>query len=115
MKTIEKLNDIIENPSKYGIRKNMLAYSAISRLIRYKSTHTVDVKGGHFARFIHNYTCDVTRVLELANIPYRVGNDAPRGGKCGTYVAIDVKAFKPTEYDAEKYRGYNADGQLIKK
>ena len=43
-------------------------------------------------RFCHNldYTSDLITLLARLGVRYEVGNDAPRGGKTGTYVIIKL-------------------------
>lgn len=108
--TMEKLMAIQNNPSAYGLKKGMLAYEAIGKLINYKMVHSVSVSGSGRYTHLNVYTTTLTMALAKAGIPFRVGNDAPRCGKHGEYVAVDVKSFKPLKYDAELYKYVYVDG-----
>lgn len=109
---LNKLEEIINNPTKFGISKNMLAYNAIELLYNYNKAY-VNKQYDRYARHIsvNKFGWQVERVLNLAGIKYELCNDAPRGGQMGDFIKIAVKSFKPAKYDKNTHRGTIIDGK----
>lgn len=49
--------------------------------------------GGTFSRY-EDYTLSYTCVLDSLNVPYTMGNSAPKGGKEGTYIEVQTWQLK---------------------
>ena len=80
--------------NRLAINKNTAAYSLLYEWLQVPENARIRTcwttgKG----RFCHNldYTSDFTTLLARLGVRYEIGNDAPRGGKNGIYVLINLK------------------------
>ena len=57
---------------------------------KYKVIHTCKGNGYRFGRYhgLTDKTTELTSLLNKLRVSYEKGNDAPRGGRLGTYVKI---------------------------
>jgi hypothetical protein len=85
--TIEKLNSITQ---KSGFTKSCKAYSLIKSAIENGNPKIWPVQSSGRGRFTKNldYTNDVKKALNKMGVAFTEGNDAPRGGKTGTFIMI---------------------------
>ena len=79
--------------NRLAINKNTAAYRLLYEWLQVPENARIRTccttgKG----RFCHNldYTSDLITLLARLGVRYEVGNDAPRGGKTGTYVNIKL-------------------------
>lgn len=56
-----------------------------------KKARPIYYQGSGFHSRLADHLGELEKVLNALKIKYEVGNDAPRGGKCGTYVRILTK------------------------
>lgn len=84
---IEKLNSITE---KSGFTKGCKAYSLIKSSIETGNPKIWPVQKSGSGRFTKNldYTNDLKNALNKMGVAFTEGNDAPRGGKTGTFIMI---------------------------
>lgn len=69
------------------IRKGSYKYEIALEIVRGKRMHTV-LNGTKWGW--KEYTNDVVLILNNLGVNYLVGNDAPRGGKLGTFVEVSL-------------------------
>lgn len=106
-----ELNERIERAIKAGaFTRNSKACKVLQELtgMHTEKTHgrieplkTYMIRGGVIrpvivqgsGRFTKNadYTADICRALDACGIKYETGNDAPRGGACGTFIKLLTK------------------------
>lgn len=84
MKNIEKLYNIVKNPTKYGTKKGTRVYKCICYLAAFNEANT----GYSDRNTKHIETAEVKNMLAAAGVPCVSYNVAPRGGACGERVAL---------------------------
>ena len=76
-----------------GLRANSPVKSLISTILRKGEVHTGYYQGrGRHTKAV-DFTYTVTTILDLYDIAYETGNDAPRGGIGGKFVKVTSPAF----------------------
>lgn len=70
---------------KLDLNKSTYEYRMALDLIKGNRVHTV-VRSGIYGS--NNFTQKVIQILKDLDIIFDLGNDAPRGGKLGTYIEI---------------------------
>lgn len=76
-----------EDFHKLNLRKNSYKYNMTLQIIQGNPVYTV-LSGTKWGW--QDYTNDVVDVLKKLGVKYKIGNDAPRGGKLGTYVEVTI-------------------------
>lgn len=66
--------------------KTYMVYGGVIRPVRTSGS-------GRFTKNM-DYTADICRALDACGIKYETGNDAPRGGACGTFIKVLTKIEK---------------------
>lgn len=97
--TINKLTEVAEMPSLFGLKRGTTAFALISELMKFGKAYSITRYGSGKNTSYISHTYDVTRALTKAGVSFRVGNDAPRGGAYGEFIAINIKTFKPAIKD----------------
>ena len=71
------------------VKRNSKAHEMLNDLLRWKETHTI-VQYGSTWKYssIVDHTSDISNILRSLEIPFKIGNDAPCGGKLGTMITI---------------------------
>lgn len=69
---------------KMKISKSKFEYDMVLNVIRCKRVHTVK----RTSTYVADFTKEVVKIISDLGSGYEIGNDAPRGGKIGTYVEI---------------------------
>lgn len=90
MKQFEKLQNLLKNPKKYGVKKGTRVYKMLQELAINGIVRTG--YSNKNIKYIETYgVCDA---LRLAGISCKYYNDAPRGGACGEHVELIGKVAK---------------------
>lgn len=76
-----------------GLKANSPVKSLISTILRRGEVRTGYYQGSGRHTKAVDLTDAVTTILDLYDIAYETGNDAPRGGICGNYVKVTSPAF----------------------
>lgn len=59
-----------------------------------RKLHGIESRGrGRFVRLSTALHDDAKDLLDALGVPYELGNDAPRGGRVGTFIRFEEKAF----------------------
>ena len=59
-----------------------------------RKLHGIEFRGrGRFVRLSTALHDDAMRLLDALGVAYELGNDAPRGGRVGTFIRFEEKAF----------------------
>lgn len=90
MKQLDKLRDLLREPRKYGTRKGTRVYHMLEELAALGRVRT----GASSKGYKRIDTFDVVNVLNRAGIACTYGNDAPRGGANGEWVALTGQVAK---------------------
>jgi hypothetical protein len=91
MKTrLERINDQITGEN-FGLRKNSSAYKLAVKAVENPGTK---IRTGWYTgtgRFTsaHNHHEEVARVLIVAKIRFKDGNDSPKGGVWGNFIIVN--------------------------
>jgi len=87
-KRLEKRYTGSKNAKAYQLVKAIADGQTIFGQVHANTIWPAIVSGtGRFTRIL-DYTYDVRRLLDLLNVKYVFGNDAPRGGKTGNFIRV---------------------------
>lgn len=90
MKQFEKLQDLVRNPKKYGVKRG----TRVSRML-YEIYMYGKVRTGYSAKGVKYIdTAGVFNALQAAGVACTHYNDAPRGGASGEHVALIGKVAR---------------------
>jgi hypothetical protein len=89
MTSQELLQVAIENPKTSKVQQNTSVKRMLITLYMFGRTYPVmGGSRGNVGYIVHDYTNDVTSVLEKFKIPYRVGNDTQPKNLACNYIEL---------------------------
>ena len=89
MTSQELLQVALENPKTSRISQNSNVKRALITLYMFGRTYTVSGGSrGNVGYIVHDYTSEVTRILEKFKIPYRIGNDVQPKNLACNYIEL---------------------------
>lgn len=89
-----QLKELVNAPFKVsGIQNNSQKQRMFLELLQTGKTHTCYERGSRSWTTLVDLTKNISQSLEAWGIKYEIKNDAPRGGKLGTYIQITMPAF----------------------
>lgn len=87
------MKEVIKDFKKLNISKSKFEYGMILDVLSGHRVHTIKC----FSKYgCTNFTSEVIRIMKDMGIDCYIGNDAPLGGKKGTYVKL-------TEFSLRRY------------
>lgn len=93
MTQFQKLQQVVNEPKLYEVRRNSQLHWDIKALLSCGQVHTYKVTRRKGYTNISDTKDRISGILDGLNIAYEVSNDAPRGGKQGTFIRLTGKAI----------------------
>ena len=93
MTQFQKLQQVVDEPKLYKVQRNSKLYFDIKALLSCGQVHTYKVTRSKGYTNISDTKDKICGILDSLNIAYEVSNDAPRGGKQGTFIMLTGKAI----------------------
>lgn len=85
------MKKLIRDFKKMNIPKWSYPYGMVLETLEGNKVHTI-LRTGKFGRT--DYTKEVVKIMHNLGVDCVMGNDAPRGGKIGTYVMLDTCSLR---------------------
>lgn len=93
MTQYKKLQQVVENPKNYKLQRNSQLHWDIKTLIECGQVHTYKVTRSGGYTNIKDSTARISELLDSLKIEYSILNDAPKGGKHGTFIKLTGRAI----------------------
>lgn len=93
MTQFQRLQQVVNEPKLYEVRRNSQLHWDIKALLSCGQVHTYKVTRSKGYTNISDTKDIICGILDGLNIAYEVSNDAPRGGKQGTFIRLTGNAI----------------------
>lgn len=105
------LKNLVKKDGKTFTKDNVQMYNWICDRIKYTPYGYVKFYGTSSTKNGINdtWTRHIKQFLSACGVGYNIGNDAPRGGKNGDFVAVRVEDIKGIIRCVEKYCNYGIE------